>query len=138
MHSTPPARQCTLLLPVAPAGVCSPLLAEASPLLTEAPRSHLLQMLAIQRLMGALCFAKRAAAGRPNPYADLTAADLWGDLGEAPPAAFSCGAPHLPFLGGSYSLQGRMQGYTYSLAEDGGCCWAGAFRSCRRPVKRPR
>ncbi|KAL4442413.1 hypothetical protein ABPG77_004997 [Micractinium sp. CCAP 211/92] len=38
------------------------------------------QMPAIQRLMGALCFAKRAAAGRPSPYADLTAADLWGDL----------------------------------------------------------
>ncbi|KAL4447903.1 hypothetical protein ABPG75_005122 [Micractinium tetrahymenae] len=38
------------------------------------------QMPAIQRLMGALCFAKRAAAGRPSPYADLLAEDLWGNL----------------------------------------------------------
>ena len=42
------------------------------------------QMRAIQRLMGALCFARRAAAGRPNPYADLMAEDLWGNLGAAP------------------------------------------------------
>jgi hypothetical protein len=40
-----------------------------------------LQMAAIQRLMGALCFAKRAAMGKPNPYADLLAEDLWGNLG---------------------------------------------------------
>lgn len=54
-------------------------------------RPCLLQMPAIQRLMGALCFAKRAAAGRPSPYADLTAADLWGDLGEppAPPCLYA-------------------------------------------------
>lgn len=39
------------------------------------------QLPAIQRLMGALVFAKRAAAGRPNPYADLMAEDLWGNLG---------------------------------------------------------
>ena len=38
-------------------------------------------MRAIQRLMGALCFSRRAAAGRPNPYADLMAEDLWGNLG---------------------------------------------------------
>ncbi|PRW51023.1 RMD5-like protein A isoform A [Chlorella sorokiniana] len=38
------------------------------------------QMRAIQRLMGALCFSRRAAAGRPNPYAELMAEDLWGNL----------------------------------------------------------
>ena len=41
------------------------------------------QMPAIQKLMGALCFSRRAAAagGRPSPYADLLAEDLWGNLG---------------------------------------------------------
>ena len=39
------------------------------------------QMGGIQRLMGALCFARRAAAGRPSPYADLLSEDLWGTLG---------------------------------------------------------
>lgn len=39
------------------------------------------QMAAIQKLMGALCFSRRAAAGRPSPYADLLAEDLWGNLG---------------------------------------------------------
>ena len=38
-------------------------------------------MPAIQRLMGALCFAKRAAAGRPSPYGDVLTEDLWGGLG---------------------------------------------------------
>ncbi|EFN56715.1 hypothetical protein CHLNCDRAFT_144112 [Chlorella variabilis] len=38
------------------------------------------QMAAIQKLMGALCFSRRAAAGRPSPYADLLAEDLWGNL----------------------------------------------------------
>ena len=37
-------------------------------------------MAAIQRLMGALCFARRAAQGRPSPYADLVGGDLWGCL----------------------------------------------------------
>lgn len=54
----------------------------SGPRSARATRPCPLQMPAIQRLMGALCFAKRAAAGRPSPYADLMAADLWGDLGE--------------------------------------------------------
>lgn len=40
-----------------------------------------LQMAAIQRLMGALCFSKRVAAGRASPYDDLLTEDLWGNLG---------------------------------------------------------
>lgn len=38
------------------------------------------QMAAIQRLMGALCFSKRVAAGRASPYDDLLTEDLWGNL----------------------------------------------------------
>ena len=34
-----------------------------------------------QRLMGALCFSKRVAAGGSSPYSDLLATDLWADLG---------------------------------------------------------
>ena len=45
------------------------------------------QMPTIQKLMGALCFARRAARGRPSPYTPLLAEDLWGNLGESAPAA---------------------------------------------------
>lgn len=38
------------------------------------------QMRAIQKLMGALCFSRRAAMGKSNPYADLLVEDLWGNL----------------------------------------------------------
>lgn len=48
-------------------------------------------MRAIQRLMGALCFARRAAAGRPNPYSDLMAEDVWGNLGELCRACWGTG-----------------------------------------------
>lgn len=45
------------------------------------PRFHASNMPQIQRLLGALCYAKRAAAGQRTPYADLFALEeLWAGL----------------------------------------------------------
>ncbi len=56
-------------------------------------------MRAIQQLMGALCFSRRAAAGRPNPYAELMAEDVWGNLGAVCRLVGSLGVPFAGCVG---------------------------------------
>lgn len=72
-------------LPLSPA--LHPSLCAGQPAALQYARAHLggfraTHLPQIQRLMGAMCFVKRACAGGGgNPYADLFSADLWSDLG---------------------------------------------------------